>query len=900
MSTSPDSSNAVYTDLLPVLIQCVTIILLGYLSGRLKLIGPTEATGLKVFVTSFALPAIAFKSLATLKLGSVNWKFLASVFLTKTTVFIAAALLTLLLSRRPTAYAKAGLYAIASSQSNDFALGYPLISDLYSRTHPTFCHYLYLIAPIQLVLLNPIGFALMEYGTQGPAQALLRKVFTSVAGIFKNPIVFMPVIGVLWNLATSGSQLPNVCAGIVDSLGDAFSASALFLFGLHMVGQLSSMEKYAALTPFLIVTAKILVSPLLLRQIVNLLDVGSTAAETKAFGSFGFLYGMLPTAPSVFVFAAQYELPTAVVSTSMVTGTLLSAPFIFISATMAQLSGSSLDDFLSTMGTTVVYTGAISTVCSLWVLFVLSQKISSVTHGATFCLVLSQLVTAVGGILWAAVDADSTAVCVLQSVLSLSGIFASRVWTALLATLLAMLHWRSLCFVLRIRWILILLGFGASAAVACVMCLSVSHHVSHFGKVDPNFHFGRLQANVAAGVLTVTLVVTVASLVIQQRSRIGTRGYAPLSGSDDDDEDAERTGAAPVNRGSLPYDGSQSPASRSPRASDSNVDGCTGDCETCDNCSRDEESQPDVPDLEDIFRASKRRRYDPSRFHKARTQKSAKQLSINRADWDASPVPSTSTARPEDQLCGPEFNCDQDRVKECLAAIEAYADRVASDEDGVLVDEERDASSADDDHDPHQIFRHVVLLVLSCASMVVGLAVSLWRPLSGAPTGILVELEFVDILLNYGQGVLSFAVFGLDPTHVVRPFRALGRTATRRIADLARTVGIPSEGEISAQAGKTCRQFETYHYASCPAQIATPRTIADAPEGGRAFLGKDLVDWLLAVGLCHDRTRAERYGRDLLDGGIIRHVGSGRHLEDGGRAYVFVPTRQRGSGEPVE
>ena len=57
--------------------------------------------------------------------------------------------------------------AILSTQSNDFAFGLPVLTSLYSSTHPEFPLMLYVIAPISLVILNPIAFLFCEYGYQG-------------------------------------------------------------------------------------------------------------------------------------------------------------------------------------------------------------------------------------------------------------------------------------------------------------------------------------------------------------------------------------------------------------------------------------------------------------------------------------------------------------------------------------------------------------------------------------------------------------------------------------------------------------------------------------------------------------------------------------------------------------
>ncbi|CAN8002472.1 unnamed protein product, partial [Ixodes hexagonus] len=895
--------HVVYDELLPVLVQCFAIILLGYSSGRFGLIGSAETRSLNVFVSYFALPAVAFQSLATIALGQVNWKFLAAIALGKAVVFVAVAAVTLLLVRRPLSFGKAGLYAIAATQSNDFGLGYPLISHLYDGTQPTFSHYLYLVSPIQLAFLNPIAFLLMEYSrseTEGAPPPITRRIMSTVAGIFKNPVVLAPALGILWNVATNASSLPYVLRITVGSLGDAFIASTLFLLGLNMVGQLSSMGKYAALTPVLLITAKILVSPLVIREIVNLLQVSSNEKDARDFGNFGFLYGMIPMAPSVFIFATQYGLPTAAVSTAMVAGTFLSAPFVFISATMSQISRGGLRDFFSTMGNAMVYSGAVSAVCCLWLLVVLGRKRHSVTHGTTFFLVVCQLATAVGGVLWIACDPHdlSSTIGYVQSALSITGIFASRIWTAIVAALLALLHWRSLCFVLRMKWVIVVFGFGSSFLVALSLCLSIPKRGSRLGTADPNFQFGDVQAIVAVGVLLCSLLVTIISMVFQQRFRLQTRGYAPLGSSSDDEQDQ-----------TVHTDVTSSPASSSKiHSGDRDLghtkkdDSCTGDCENCGSCSGDEDQT--VTDLEDILSKSRRTRHHSrasSRTQSVRQttsfgmpQSLSTHGSINADHSDIETPPSSSRMADytADLLCGPQFNCDKEQVKECLAIVEAYHER--NGQDRVQHDEVVELeSSTPPDGDPHQVFRHLVLLLLLSVSMVIGLAVSFWQLLlADVPTGILVELEFLDIVLNYGQGMMTFLVFGLDAKWLVRQLSSLWNCIAhgpRRGRDTG-VLMLPQEDELPAETRQICVQFRMYHYASCVADIAAPRRGLNGTVYQLAFGGRDLVDWLIAVGLCQDRIQAVRYGRRLLEGRVVRHAAGRLHFHDEHYTYVFQPS----------
>uniref|UniRef100_A0A182SP31 Uncharacterized protein n=1 Tax=Anopheles maculatus TaxID=74869 RepID=A0A182SP31_9DIPT len=132
-----------------------------YLAGRLNIISNFEAKGLNTFVGTFALPSVIFLSLAELNWSTVNWNFLLSILIAKTIVFLSVAIISLLVAR-PVNYGRAGLLAIFCTQSNDFAIGYPIVSALYSKIHPEYASYIYLLAPISLAILNPIGYVLME------------------------------------------------------------------------------------------------------------------------------------------------------------------------------------------------------------------------------------------------------------------------------------------------------------------------------------------------------------------------------------------------------------------------------------------------------------------------------------------------------------------------------------------------------------------------------------------------------------------------------------------------------------------------------------------------------------------------------------------------------------------
>lgn len=119
------ADNLSIDNLYPAIIQCFAIIMAGYIAGRANLISQVQGKGIGIFVGKFCLPALLFRSMVQLNFAQVNWYFLLGIAISKTSVFIAVMVLTLLI-KRPVHLGYAGLFAIFATQSNDFALGYPI------------------------------------------------------------------------------------------------------------------------------------------------------------------------------------------------------------------------------------------------------------------------------------------------------------------------------------------------------------------------------------------------------------------------------------------------------------------------------------------------------------------------------------------------------------------------------------------------------------------------------------------------------------------------------------------------------------------------------------------------------------------------------------------------------
>lgn len=125
-STSSLHATMSIDKLFPALVECFGIILCGYIAGRTNIVTGSQAEGLGNFVSKFALPALLFKNMVLLDFAHVIWPFLWSVLVAKVCVFAVVCALTLVVSSPDSRFSKAGIFSIFATQSNDFALGYPI------------------------------------------------------------------------------------------------------------------------------------------------------------------------------------------------------------------------------------------------------------------------------------------------------------------------------------------------------------------------------------------------------------------------------------------------------------------------------------------------------------------------------------------------------------------------------------------------------------------------------------------------------------------------------------------------------------------------------------------------------------------------------------------------------
>lgn len=769
------------------LIQCFGILLCGYIAGRFGVITKTEANGLNTFVGTFALPSLIFMSLAKLDFSLVNWKFLLAVLLAKSCVFITVLAVSLVI-KKPSNPGRAALFAIFTTQSNDFAIGYPMIYALYGKTHPEYAAYLYLMAPISLAILNPIGFVLLEIGKRRVEEHTNCKdmVYSIAKGVVLNPVLFMTVLGIVGNFIFSHS-VPRLLASILEVLGNAFSASALFLLGLMMVGKIHKLKGTALVIPGILISVKLLVLPLVIRESIILLNAGDNVTETRDLSTYGFLYGTIPTAPALFIFTLRYNLEIDLIASAMVACTFLSAPLMFVSAKVinAVSAGVTPASYTRQLNIFSFDISVASAAACIWLLICFlgfgRKRYNQVTHRCTLCLVIAQLAIAIGVIIWSKLDPNNnqTTLWYVQFILITTGVYASRIWTAAIAATLLFLSSRSLSFVKNLQKWFYPLGWGVPLLMVILTCITVRLNPSDLDFKNPNFQLGRTQVAVSSFVLIFCFIVTLGCLVLQQRyqRRHSTMSYEHLRNN------------------------AENP--------------------TIENNERS------IVDVEDLV----------------------------------SPLTNAT----------PIFGC------EFQNGCPNGACRGGENRDNC---EEENETNLNDDP---QILRHLVFLILLLCSMFIGLSISVGTLIMEQLTGIYAELAFLDVTLNFGQSLIAFAIFGLDPS-----LGKLGCWLRKmwRKWQFEKELQLPCEEALSPEVKEIREQFNRCHLDACRARISMCRRRLLRVYRG-VFSGTDLVNWLLEVGIVTSREDAVRYGRCLLESRVLQHVDGTQHFYDQNLLYTF-------------
>ncbi|KAK3575341.1 hypothetical protein QTP86_025527, partial [Hemibagrus guttatus] len=695
--------------LFPALVECFGIILCGYVAGRIEIISAGQSRSLGSFVSCFALPALLFRSMVQLQFGNVVWSFLWSVLIAKWTLCTAVLTLTI---------------------------------------HSICIWWL----QGSLMLLNPVGFALCELQRwrQSPDHnySKLHIVSTVLLRVMKNPIVFMVLVGIVSHFLFNG-RVPLLLGEFVDGLADSFGGAALFYLGLTMVGQMGRVTRSTGVTLIILLTAKLLLMPLMCKDMLELLDAGnSSSVNHTSLSDYAFLYGIFPTAPSVAIYASQYNMQLEVVTSGMVISTLLSAPIMYLSAWLLSIPWMEAKHLISELQEVSFNISIVSITALVWTvaIMVLSKKFKRLPHMFTTNLFLAQLLVCVSMSLWRfVVQQENVPGQILTFALLYGALYSTYIWTGLLAFSLALLKKNEQLKVPPV--VFILLGWGLCVWLPFLivgLLLAAGERVSD--TTDAAFFYGKWQIISSAVLSSCSILLGGVSLMALSQGSQEEQNYQILE--------------------------------------QSSMSGTTEDIRI--------------------------------------------------------------SARPEDH--------SSDEI------TPSHRVTVAS-PSGVALTE---ASTCARVQEERQVARHVLLCLLLIVSLLANLSSCLWWLLNSDPGRLYLELQFFCAVANYGQGLISFGLFGLDEHLIILPFK-------KRLAALLggqqETSRAPSA--VPEEIRLTCTQFVRYHNNQCVQDIVHKRRCACAAG---CFLDRELVDWLARVGVVRDGSTASLSRAQLQVGEVTEQV----------------------------
>nr|CAH8867488.1 unnamed protein product [Trichobilharzia regenti] len=780
---------------------------------RWKILPESQAKGLGSYVTKFALPSVFFRAMVTMNFAGVCWLFVLAVSISKLIAFLMAMIFTFLISRR-CHLGIAAIVAMFVSQSNDVALAYPILNALF----PDLASYVYLFAPVQLVVLNPFAYFLLELervkstdeeltplvardrkekkiNGPGPSLTLSRssrfRQFAKVLfNVLKNPLFFMTVIGVIFNFILK-HHLPIYLDTLLKVIADSFCATALFSLGYGMVGKMATITQREGYILTTILLTKLLVVPFITRELVVQLMPASLTNETLRYSTFGFLYGTTPTAPPVYLFAAEYQVIPVAIGIGLVLGTFLCAPIMFIFAQIITLYAATPSDYVNILGKTVEDVSWISIVCCLWTLGIiyLGKKISRVpirfTLGYLICVLLSCTGLLLGRLVHSRYDDAGKIIDVNQSVhwsnyiqfvILYYGCTGTRCWTTLIAVVLLMERVRSLCFVLRHQMYIYAVGVTLPAVITVILLLTSPGQM--MTDIDPVFQFGTNQLIISLVVLVLNAAITLACLIAFKRMEApvydsyeitdtSQTGYETSNGQfhqfhnelnspDDEVTSQRRIGQCNSTAGnSNPTATSAAAASLESCACADTLNYSTlSKCET--SCSGGK-------------RQSDQHQHQQQDEHE---QKQFRQQIIRRQ-----PPPCSYAG-----FCD---RCDKRQRKECAKILARYCatnqqQSTSSSTPPVSRNQQiptgpselEDFLLQENNAKPFH-HKHAIFLILTLVTMFFGICLCTWRLVHDAPTGVYIVLEFLDGSLHFGQGVILFVLFGLDTELFLLPMKRL-------------------------------------------------------------------------------------------------------------------------------
>ncbi|MFC7052338.1 AEC family transporter [Hansschlegelia quercus] len=296
------------TGLLAIVLPTFGLIGLGYVAGRLRLLGERAGDGLSDYVFLIAVPSLIFRTLSDGRpLSEDPWGYWIAYFGGVAVAWSMAMFAARRLLGRDAR--EAAVHGFSAAQSNTVLVGVPLILNVYGDAGAA---PLFLLLAIHLPIMMSVATLLIETAEGGGVSlAVARRLLTTIA---THPIV----LALLAGLAAQRFDLQPTGAlrSVVDQLAATASPCALVAMGLALkrFGFMSDLKAVMTISAL-----KLIVHPLVVWILAfHALDV------PPVWAGVAVLFAAMPSGINAYLVAARYRVAEATASAAVAVSTALS------------------------------------------------------------------------------------------------------------------------------------------------------------------------------------------------------------------------------------------------------------------------------------------------------------------------------------------------------------------------------------------------------------------------------------------------------------------------------------------------------------------------------------------------------------------------------------------------
>jgi malonate transporter len=295
-------------DLISIVLPTFGLIAIGYVAGRLKLLGDRAGDGLSDYVFLLAIPSLIFRTLSTSGTPAENpWGYWIAYFGGVIVVWTAAMILARRVFKRDKA--EAAVHGFSAGQANTVLVGVPLILAVYGDEGAV---PLFLLLAIHLPIMMTAVTVLIEASEGGRSPLAMAKGLAKT--IVTHPIVLALTAGVV--AQHFHVQATGAAKSLIDQLAATASPCALVAMGLALAkfGFVSDMKAVAAISAL-----KLFVHPFLVWLLAfHVLTV------PPVWAGVAVLFAAMPCGVNAYLIAARYKVGQATASAAVAVSTAVS------------------------------------------------------------------------------------------------------------------------------------------------------------------------------------------------------------------------------------------------------------------------------------------------------------------------------------------------------------------------------------------------------------------------------------------------------------------------------------------------------------------------------------------------------------------------------------------------